>query len=46
MGEGQQNEWERVNSIYSFENIPEQFNDEEIELELLQRKEALSSNIS
>ena len=42
----EQNEWERVNSIYSFENIPEQFNDEEIELELLQRKEALSSNIS
>jgi len=38
----EQNEWERVNSIYSSANISEQFSEEEVELELLQRKETLS----
>jgi phage shock protein A len=42
----EQNEWEKVHSIYSPGSICEEFSDEEIELELLQRKEAFSSNIS
>jgi phage shock protein A len=42
----EQNEWERVNSKYFSENSHEQLSDQEIELELLRRKEAFSSNIS
>jgi phage shock protein A len=42
----EQNQWEKVHSTFSPGTLSEVFSDEEIELELLQRKEALSSNIS
>jgi len=41
----EQNEWEKARSIVSPGGISEEISAEEIELELLQRKEALSANI-
>ena len=41
----EQNEWEKVHSTVSPGRISEELSDEEIELELLQRKEALSAKI-
>ncbi len=41
----EQNQWEKVHTMYSPGNICDEVSDEEIELELLQRKEALSSNL-
>jgi len=42
----EQNEWEKARSIVSGRGISEEISEEEIELELLQRKEALSAGIS
>ena len=42
----EQNEWEKARATVSPEGISEEISQEEIELELLQRKEALSANIS
>lgn len=42
----EQNEWEKARSIVSARGSSEEISEEEIELELLQRKEALSASIS